>query len=603
VFLKVLSPAHQFYLHRKPCQRASHITKASNMGVHTLWSKVREKYSDSVVDFKEDVRRGSILLVDGWAFLFHLLNTQVHTLYKDVKPPFERQYGGNYRELTPIINLELDRLSSTIGFELRFYFDGHDSFFKGDTSEKRRKQLLKNWSTYHDVSIGDVIGVPDGDLPLPPLAMEELRFVLHRRNIKSIDCEFEADQELAVECYRLNTYTMNGSTVVRSGKQAFIYGMDRYVTIHMWSVFLIDFVVVFLFNSDFLVMKSCALITPESLMPFTETALAASSTSSSIRVYREISIHVWRRESVALLFGMTEDNFVDYCCQSLRNDFTSPNTRSDETANSNDGEVHNLDSDIATYELAVQYSKAFYNLEDLTEFYLMDEYRTSHNRSSLDDIVNVDKGTILLSSQRNVIRSWVLMNSNRLIKERTFSEKITNMFFREWKQNLLNNNGKDNDLFDVLSPIHLEVLIEMHGILSDQRDITFKDTVPMNWEDICAGHFYQLVARALRNNFMNIHDDCPLWQVTLLCNIHRICCTFHLLICHVCSAFGILSWKVISLLDEQTNEKINCGKTYSSINQDENHPRDFIFRCFSYQTSCTSPTCGQSSSRNFGSSP
>ncbi len=84
------------------------------MGVKGLWKRVLADYAQGIVDYTETVRRGSTLLVDGNGFLFHLLNEQMYKLYDGVEPRFEREYGGNYKELGHVIRLELERLSNTL---------------------------------------------------------------------------------------------------------------------------------------------------------------------------------------------------------------------------------------------------------------------------------------------------------------------------------------------------------------------------------------------------------------------------------------------------------------------------------------------------------
>jgi hypothetical protein len=202
------------------------------MGVKGLWKRVLADYSQGLVDFTENVKRGSTLLVDGNGFLFHLLNEQVYNLYKDVEPKFEREYGGNYKELSQIIRLELDRLVKMLGFDCIFYFDGGDSFFKGDTTEKRRESIRKSWSNWYDVVIGDQNKVQSQqlkELPIPPLGKDELLWCLEQAHIKCVITEYEADQEMALECYRRNLKYIemaeaSGSKIV---KRCYCYSGDR----------------------------------------------------------------------------------------------------------------------------------------------------------------------------------------------------------------------------------------------------------------------------------------------------------------------------------------------------------------------------------------
>ncbi len=202
------------------------------MGVKGLWKRVLADYAQGIVDYTETVRRGSTLLVDGNGFLFHLLNEQMYKLYDGVEPRFEREYGGNYKELGHVIRLELERLSNTLGFECIFYFDGYDSFFKGDTTNKRRESIKKTWSNWYNVVIGDQNEISEHhykDLPIPPLAKDELLWCLRQLNIKSIVTEYEADQEMAIECHRRNLKGAQAAqtSAIKVFKRCYCYSGDR----------------------------------------------------------------------------------------------------------------------------------------------------------------------------------------------------------------------------------------------------------------------------------------------------------------------------------------------------------------------------------------
>lgn len=306
--------------------------------------------------------------------------------------------------------------------------------------------------------------------------------------------------------------------------------------------------------SDFLAMKDCPLIAFGSLDPFTGTL-------SKSKVYREIDVVVWRRENVAKLYSISESEFVDLCIY-VGNDFTEhfANKHGKSTpATSLNLPMPIYDSSILMskeFEAAVQYSKAFYELEDLTEFYLLDEYRTSNQLDSWHDM---DPGAILLPTQSSSIRSWVIHNSSRLIKEKAYSHQVVALFFKEimsksestsammtpskLKSPHKNSNnhlkptgsGKkdhrkassefvehaiaeefeehDSKLFDLIKPHHFDALSEMHGYLVEKRDIVIRlkdgnsNTVPMKWENVCAANLYQLMSKTLRRHFLTLFDD------------------------------------------------------------------------------------------------
>ena len=192
------------------------------MGIRGLWTILLKEYQDSIFNFIEVIEYGATLLVDGNSFLFHLLNHQVLSIYKRFS--FPRELGGCYSLMKEMIRLEIQRLRQKLGFSnLIFYFDGRISYFKGDTKEKRRKQILEQWNKIYSLSLGKLkaSSLHPSDLPLPPLAHVLLRQVLEEMRITIVNCPDEADQIMAIECRKLNSKQSNGKTV------AFCYSGDR----------------------------------------------------------------------------------------------------------------------------------------------------------------------------------------------------------------------------------------------------------------------------------------------------------------------------------------------------------------------------------------
>lgn len=196
------------------------------MGIKGLWKQLlsdAQTASSSELSLEETVPRGSLLKVDGMAFLFHLLDKQLPLLYSSFMPALlKREYGGSYQTLRQLIQKELHRLQNDCGFKLKFFFDGEASYFKGDTTEKRRLQIAQQWGLLFDVVNDGRIGVKAEELPFPPLAKQELISVLNRLRIPFVITEYEADQEIAKE-------------FVQPGKKkklpSYVYSTDRYADI------------------------------------------------------------------------------------------------------------------------------------------------------------------------------------------------------------------------------------------------------------------------------------------------------------------------------------------------------------------------------------
>lgn len=186
------------------------------MGIKGLWTRVSEDYEKSNLHFMEVIPRGSTLLIDGFGFLFHLLDNQITSLYTDVL--YRKELGGSYNELRRLIRAELSRLQQHFGFHLIVYFDGPESYFKGDTTLKRRKQIEEKWTHLYEATLGD-IKINQTRLPTPPLMKEQFLLELAAMKILYKKCPYEVDQQMAIDCV-----AHNGS----SSNNYYCYTGDRY---------------------------------------------------------------------------------------------------------------------------------------------------------------------------------------------------------------------------------------------------------------------------------------------------------------------------------------------------------------------------------------
>ncbi len=190
------------------------------MGVRGLWKKVLNDYQRRRWNFEINIDpRESVLLVDAMGFIFHLFDNQLPTLYADYS--IKGQFGGCYVEIEDLFSCEIQRLTETVGFhQLIFYFDGPDSYYKGDTTAKRREQVLEVWENMYYCSLDGVNANNDLSFPLPPLCGDALMYILHELKIPFILSKFESDQDMAKACSEWNDSN-------HDGKQYYCYAADR----------------------------------------------------------------------------------------------------------------------------------------------------------------------------------------------------------------------------------------------------------------------------------------------------------------------------------------------------------------------------------------
>lgn len=241
----------------------------------------------------EELPAGGCLLVDAVGFGLTVLEGLTEKFDKDVCA-FE--LGGCYMLLQQELVESVEKLLKE-GFRLIFYFDGSSrGVMKASTLARRRQQREEKWGALFD-GIGHGDGgkqrIPEQkDLPYPPLVVDELRTVLlskfsNAQGVEVVECQGEADQDLARACIELNA---SGSGSGSSSKTAYVYTGD----------------------TDF-----C-------LFPATPTIFFDTIDFSS-GIPRAV---VWRREALAKELGFpSEDLFVEFAIL-VGNDATGAFSRS-----------------------------------------------------------------------------------------------------------------------------------------------------------------------------------------------------------------------------------------------------------------------------------
>lgn len=252
------------------------------------------------------------------------------------------------------------------------------------------------------------------------------------------------------------------------------------------------------YNSDFFAMKQCPYIEFGSL-EIVEGGVAAP---------------VYRRDQTAAAFGLSEELFVELCIL-CGNDFTSAHDRSDyKDAPSSDiagisAVVEWLGAQEAFYraqaveegenEIALQYTRAFYELEDISVYQReLEAYRQTIGYTKPSARMSMS----LSREEADKLKVWTEMHDPRSPGRailQYLSEKVTEP------------NGASvllNGCAVVLSPDHIEAIDRTLAVVSqpalDYSNLPLRvdrlkkrgcDIPP--WQDVLAGHAYQLLVSAL----------------------------------------------------------------------------------------------------------
>lgn len=140
---------------------------------------------------------GSVLVVDGSGFLFHVLEAAGERAAVVL--------GGDYTAFAEAVRRELNRLLQ-LGLRVEFFFDGEADIFKDRAQAHRAQQREAMWFDMYTSCRDGKLTVATKDLPLPPLAMDQLKVVLAKdfKSIATTRCTGEADLEIAAYVKRKN---------------------------------------------------------------------------------------------------------------------------------------------------------------------------------------------------------------------------------------------------------------------------------------------------------------------------------------------------------------------------------------------------------------
>ena len=419
------------------------------------------------------------------------------------------QFGGQYSALADYYRNEIKKLMTT--FELEFYFDGsRNKKVKSATLSSRERDRQDLWFNLYKLCTSTspryrAKPISVDELPTATLHIETFRCIVSEfDDIKVIECEYEADQEIAIACKENNS---NGT-----GARAYCYGND----------------------TDFIAMADCPYIQVGSL----------EERNGQIR-----SNMVYYRSKVATALGFkNEDQFVEFCIL-VGNDFTASDdrTRSEfdaftvDTSVNNDIEDDSDDDDdvlpssvISSTEnihigdfasvsqsilpdgntpevinkirkllvckfltdpnwrvssstsedlqSGIVYSRAMYNLESLSSFPDEEDDADEDDDASgiqLASGVEVTNGVELASSQGRHASDWLEVNSQK---------------FQGIHKDVVKYLTEHSSLYSFKS-IHIEALECMHEELTNGSELPVYEPFAPDWNDVVVANKYQSLCK------------------------------------------------------------------------------------------------------------
>jgi siroheme synthase (precorrin-2 oxidase/ferrochelatase) len=445
------------------------------MGIKGLTRYLTAKCNKTLIN-KEVLPENSTLLIDGNGFMFYILSIP------KVENSFNRELGGNYNILNEAIKEEIQKYLNA-GLKVQVYFDGI-SRMKGETSEKRLQERMNMWTRlFNACNEGEIL--KQDDLPVPPLVSTQFRMTLRSiSEIEIIMCDEEADQELAKICCNKNINLEKGKELY------YCYGND----------------------TDFIVMKDCPYIKFVDLIIDNDNKVIANK--------------IWRRSEISSCLNMSEQKFVEFCIY-VGNDYTQKFSRSnyksivnvedllrdfnsDSDSYSEDSDIDNinegsfnkvaidlytpnyigelkddllsredgiqLESNNENLQQAIEFSRALYELQDLTSYpvELIDK-EENNEENEIKIKLNTEQEQLLNDIYKNNhINGVVTVNS--AIKSLSIA---------------IDTNSS---IFNTITPLHIQAFNMMAAVMN-QKDSNYSlnsiNKFP-NWKDLLASHIFQL---------------------------------------------------------------------------------------------------------------
>lgn len=251
-----------------------------------------------------------------------------------------RVLGGSYSYYDQIIRQEIKLLRDEAKLNLVFYFDGRAQHkFKDLTLEKRLNEREQSIMTFLQACQRNQLdNLHARHLPLPPMMNAQLRSTLQGMGVEIVQCDSEADQEIAIRC--------------NQNDRTYCYGKD----------------------TDFLILRGCRYI------PFNSLYVGSSGA---------VALHLYTRDVLADAVGLSETQLVEWCLL-IGNDYTGAYSRTQfllpNMSTQNQSRVENLEQlrlhiieqgegyrvtardSCPELQEAIEFSRALYELEDLSHY-------------------------------------------------------------------------------------------------------------------------------------------------------------------------------------------------------------------------------------------
>eukprot|EP01041_Mallomonas_annulata_P010803 gene10803-22549_t len=292
-------------------------------------------------DFKVHIREGSCLLIDGNRWVLHIIDSCA-----DIK---FRQYGGSYDIFERKLRSEISKLTVEFMLNVKIYFDGN-ILKMIETRTLNGIGVAKDneaWLNLLNYCEGSDFGCKQDCLPIFPLYFCQARATLQELNVEIITHEQKASLEIAKACALMK---------------------DDSISYYSYTN-----------DSDFLLMKDC------SCMDFDTLSKSRNDSDGCMAVTRS-------RKDVAANLDISESKLVELALL-IGNDYTRVFPRSQLQLNietsfriPGDGncskeaiklmlkciqslpEDFKLTSSNTSLQTALEYSRALYELEDISNY-------------------------------------------------------------------------------------------------------------------------------------------------------------------------------------------------------------------------------------------
>ena len=322
----------------------------------------------------ETIPQGSVFYVDGCGFCLEIMR-KLDASYAH-KVPLCSILSGLYADFDAVIRKEVKHLNETLGMQLIVCMDGRISRMKDATAESRMRDRENDWVNLLNVCMDGNYNIKNPRLPFPRMCMQQFQSTLLDMHIQVIQCDEEADQFIAMSVAAFNRSN------AQLNKQAYCYGRD----------------------SDYVVFQDCPYIAIDSV--FIEASCVQAC--------------VYRRSAIASDLGMTETQFMDLCIL-MGNDYTKhligtdfiasfsftierDDDYDDEEYNYNTATIEHLiqcvqsnvapiTSTNADYQVAVDFSRSLYHLQDISHYPI--------------DTFEADEANRLSMADKSHFKSWI----------------------------------------------------------------------------------------------------------------------------------------------------------------------------------------------------